>query len=112
MDRSIDNMIYDFEFCCTRTKNGLMSRFFYETWEFKLHVKAKKLFNLLNYLNKKMHYTENGKKLSFAEITETDAYNLKRKIESKIEEVQYHNVSTHVARILYESYDYQNGYWS
>ena len=105
MSRSIDDMMGCFEFACLKTKNGLMSRFFYENWEFKLHNKARKLFNLLN-------KNSNGRRLSLAEITETDAYHLKRKIESKIEEVQYHNVSTHVARTLYESYDFENGYWS
>lgn len=112
MDRSVDSMIYDFEFCCTRTKNGLMSRFFYETWEYSLHLKAKKLFDLLNYLNKKLKHAENGRRLSLDEITSSDAYRLKKAIETKIEEVQYHNVSTHVARTLYESYDSQNGFWS
>ena len=112
MSRSIDNMMADFEFVCLRTKNGLMSRFFYETWEFKLHNKAKKLFKFIDYLNHKMHYYENGKRLSIDEIVETDAYRLKRILENKIEEVQYHNVSTHAARILYESYDSENGYWS
>lgn len=112
MSRSIDNMMADFEFMCLRMKNGLMSRFFYETWEFKLHSKAKKLFKLLNYLNKKLHYSENGKRLSLDEIVETDAYRLKRILENKIEEVQYHNISHHQARILYESYDSENGFWS
>ena len=112
MSRSIDDMMGCFEFACLKTKNGLMSRFFYENWEFKLHNKARKLFNLLNYLNKKLHYNENGRRLSLAEITETDAYRLKQIIEKRIEEVQYHNVSTHVARTLYESYDFENGYWS
>ena len=60
MDRSVDDMMACFEFACLRTKNGLMSRFFYETWEFKLHNKARKLFNFLNYLHKKMHYNENN----------------------------------------------------
>lgn len=112
MDRSIDDMMACFEFACLRTKNGLMSRFFYENWEFKLHNKARKLFNLLNYLNKKLHYSENGKRLSFAEITETDAYRLKQNIEKRIEEVQYHHISHFQARVLYESYDSQNGFWS
>ena len=112
MDRSIDSMICDFEFSCTRTKNGLMSRFFYENWEFKLHQKARKLFDFLNYLNKKLHSTENGRRLSIIEIQNSDAYRLKQIIESKIEEVQYHNVSHHLARVLYESHDEQNGFWS
>lgn len=112
MSRSIDDMMECLEFACLKTKNGLMSRFFYENWEFKLHVKARKLFNLLSYLNKKLHYNENGRRLSLDEIVDSDAYHLKRIIESKIEEVQYHNVSHHVARTLYESYDFENGYWS
>lgn len=89
-----------------------MSRFFYENWEFNLHQKARKLFDLLNYLNKKLHSTKDGKRLSFAELTEDDAYRLKQKIEKRIEEVQYHHVSHFQARILYESYDSQNGFWS
>ena len=104
MDRSVDSMICDFEFSCTRTKNGLMSRFFYENWEFKLHQKARKLFDFLKYLNKKLHSTENGRRLSIIEIQNSDAYRLKQIIESKIEEVQYHNVSHHLARVLYESH--------
>lgn len=112
MSRSIDDMMECFEFTCLKTKNGLMSRFFYENWEFKLHSKARKLFNLLSHLNKKLHYNENGRRRSLDEIVDSDAYNLKRKIESKIEDVQYHNVSHHVARTLYESYDFENGYWS
>lgn len=112
MNRSVDDMIACFEFACLRTKNGLMSRFFYENWEFKLHNKARKLFDLLNYLHKKMHYNENGRTLSIVEIAETDACRLKKIIEAKIEEVQYHNVSTHVARILYDSHDSENGFWS
>ncbi len=111
MSRSIDNMMADFEFVCLRTKNGLMSRFFYETWEFKLHQKARKLFNLLNYLHTKMHYSENGGR-SLAEIVDTDAYRLKQIIEKRIEEVQYHNISHFQARVLYESYDSENGFWS
>ena len=112
MSRSIDDMMACFEFACLKTKNGLMSRFFYETWEFKLHNKARKLFELLNYLHKKLHYNEKGRRLSLAEISETDAYRLKQIIEKRIEEVQYHQVSHHVARTLYESYDSQNGFWS
>lgn len=112
MDRSIDDMMQCFEFACLRTKNGLMSRFFYENWEFNLHNKARKLFDLLNYLNKKLHHTENGRRLSLVEITETDAYRLKQIIEKRIEEVQYHNISHYQARVLYESYDEQNGFWS
>lgn len=110
MSRSIDNMMADFEFMCLRMKNGLMSRFFYETCEFKLHSKAKKLFKHLNYLNKKIDrlkkaphlYTENIDKLIIT----------KKCVEAKIEDVQYHNVSHHAARTLYESYDFENGYWS
>ena len=112
MSRSIDSMICDFEFCCTRTKNGLMSRFFYENWEFKLHQKARKLFDFLNYLNKKLHYNEKGRRLSLAEISESEAYHLKQIIEKRIEKVQYHQVTHHVARTLYESYDSQNDFWS
>lgn len=112
MSRSIDDMMACFEFTCLSTKNGLMSRFFYETWEFKQHNKAKKLFELLNYLHKKLHYNEKGRRLSLAEISESEAYHLKQIIEKRIEEVQYHNVSTHVARTLYDSYDAQNGFWS
>lgn len=112
MNRSVDDMMKDLEFICLRTKNGLMSRFFYETWEYKLHNKARKLFKFIDYLNKKLHYSENGRKLSIDEIVETDAYRLKRILENKIEEVQYHNVSPHAARILYESYDSENGFWS
>ena len=82
MDRSIDDMMQCFEFECLKTKNGLMSRFFYEAWEYKLHLRARKLFDLLNYLHKKLHYNENGKRLSFAEITETDTYRLKQIIEN------------------------------
>ena len=104
MDRSIDSIICDFEFCCTRTKNGLMSRFFYENWEFKLHNKVRKLFDFQNYLNKKLHSTENGRRLSIIEIQNSDAYHLKQIIESKIEGVQYHNISHHLARVLYESH--------
>lgn len=111
MDRSVDDMMACFEFACLRTKNGLMSRFFYENWEFKLHNKARKLFDLLNYLHKKMHYSENGGR-SLAELTETDAYRLKQIIEKRIEEVQYHNISHFQARVLYESYDCENGFWS
>lgn len=112
MSRSIDDMMACFEFSCLKTKNGLMSRFFYENWEFKLHQKARKLFDFLNYLNKKLHSTENGRRLSIIEIQNSDAYRLKQIIESRIEEVQYHKVSNHVARVLYESYDSQNGFWS
>ena len=112
MDRSIDDMMACFEFSCLKTKNGLMSRFFYENWEFNLHVKARKLFNLLSYLNKKLHSTKNGRRLSIIEIQNSDAYRLKKVIESRIEEVQYHQVSHHVARVLYDSYDSENGFWS
>lgn len=112
MDRSIDSIICDFEFCCTRTKNGLMSRFFYENWEFKLHQKARKLFDFLNYLNKKLHSAENRRRLSIIEIQNSDAYRLKQIIEKRIEEVQYHQISHFQARVLYESYDSQNGFWS
>lgn len=112
MDRSVDDMMECFEFACLKTKNGLMSRFFYEPWEFKLHNKVRKLFKLLDYLHKKMHYSEREHRLRIAEIVETDAYRLKKIIESKIEEVQYHNISHHVARTLYESYDSENGFWS
>ena len=104
MDRSIDDMMQCFEYSCLKTKNGLMSRFFYETWEFKLHQKARKLFDFLNYLNKKLHSTENGRRLSFVEISKTDAYSLKKIVETKIEEVQYHHISHHLARTLYESH--------
>jgi predicted DNA-binding protein len=112
MSRSIDDMMACFEFACLKTKNGLMSRFFYENWEFKLHNKARKLFELLNYLHKKLHYNEKGRRLSLAEISETEAYHLKQIIEKRIEEVQYHHISHIQARILYESYDSQNGFWS
>lgn len=110
MSRSIDSMICDFEFCCTRTKNGLMSRFFYENWEFKLHQKARKLFDFLNYLNKKIDRLKKAPHLYTDEIDKLII--TKKSVETKIEGVQYHNVSTHVARTLYESYDEQNGFWS
>lgn len=108
MSRNIDDMMACFEFACLRTKNGLMSRFFYENWEFKLHKKARKLFNFLDYLHKKL----NASNERLAVIAESDTYHLKQIIESKIEGVQYHNISHHQARTLYESYDSQYGFWS
>lgn len=101
MDRSVDDTMSCFEFACLRTKNSLMSRFFLENWEFKLHNKAKKLFKFRNYLYKKIH--DNTRKLP--EISKTDAYRLKQFIESKIVRVKYHNISTHIALVLYDSYD-------
>jgi predicted DNA-binding protein len=59
-----------------------------------------------------LHYNEKGRRLSLAEISETEAYHLKQIIEKRIEEVQYHHISHIQARILYESYDSQNGFWS
>lgn len=109
MSRSVDSMICDFEFCCTRTKNGLMSRFFYETWEYKSHHKARLLFEFLNYLTKKI---DRLKKAS-QDTKDIDKVVITKKcIESKITDLQYHNVSAHAARILYGSYDSENGFWS
>lgn len=102
-------MIYDFEFCCTRQKNGLMSRFFYETWEFKQHNKAKKLFELLNYLHKKI---DRLKKAQYDTEDIDKVVITKKCVKAKITDLQYHNVSAHVARILYDSHDDQIGFWS
>jgi len=110
MDRSIDDMIYDFESECLRTKNGLMSRFFYEAWEYKLHHKVRLLFDFLRYLNKKIDRLKKAPHLYTDEIDKLII--TKKSVEAKIEGVQYHNISAHVARILYESYDSQNGFWS
>lgn len=109
MSRSIDSMIYDFEFCCTRQKNGLMSRFFYESWEYKLHHRARLLFEFLNYLHKKI---DRLKKAQYDTEDIDKVVTTKKCVEAKITDLQYHNVSAHVARILYDSHDEQNGFWS
>ena len=102
-------MICDFEFCCTRQKNGLMSRFFYETWEYNLHHRAKKLFDFLNYIHKKIQILKSAQ----YDTEDIDKVVITKKcVEAKITDLQYHNVSTHVARILYDSHDEQNGFWS
>ena len=110
MSRSIDDIICDFEFCCTRQKNGLMSRFFFEPWEYKMHQQVRLLFDFLNYLNKKI-----TKLKVFSDRFKSDLERIaitKKCVESKITDLQYHNVSAHVARTLYECYDEQNGFWS
>ena len=109
MSRSVDDMMACFEFACLRTKNGLMSRFFYETWEFKLHHRARLLFEFLNYLHKKI---ERLKKAQYDTEDIDKVVITKKCVEAKITDLQYHNVSTHVARILYDSHDEQNGFWS
>lgn len=86
-----------------------MSRFFYESWEYKMHHRARLLFDFLNYLHKKI---ERLKKAHYDTEDIDKVIITKKCIEAKISELQYHNVSAHVARILYDSHDEENAFWS
>ena len=95
--RTIDDIMQDFEVECTN-KCSIMTRFFYEPWEYKLHHKIRKLFDFNNYLQTKMHRLLKQKR---NDVYKSDEFNLMHKIDKKITDAQYHGVSAHTAGILY-----------